>query len=187
MATLIFVTHPHVNPDPQKPREEWELSEQGKQEVKRLLQKPFWKNIKQIYTSKENKAYSVAQAIADLHDVEIKKVDGLEEIDRSTTGFIDEEKYRLAIEDFYLHPADSYKGWETAYEATKRIKSCIDNIVQKDPDGYIVFIGHGLIGSCLSCFIKDIDPSFNNDNDILGSYLEFDWTNKKVICDWTKY
>lgn len=187
MATLIFITHPHVHPDPEKPREEWQLSDQGKAEVERLLKMPFWQKIEKVYSSTEAKAFSVAEIIANHHEVPVKKIKGLEEIDRSATGFIDEEKYRLAIEDFYLHPADSYKGWETAYDATERVKSCMDKIAKQDADGYIVVIGHGLIGSCLSCYIKGIDPVFNEDNDILGSFLEFDWTDKKVIQDWTKY
>lgn len=188
MAKLIFVTHPEVKIDPNVPREQWELSEKGKEELQDLLQKDIWNNVRSIYTSKENKAHSVAEEIAKKFNLKVNQIEGLEEVNRTSTGFIDDEKYRFAIEDFYLHPADSYKGWETAYEATERIKKCIDELTaNSDDEGFYILIGHAMVGSCLSCFVRGIDPTFNEDNNILASYIEIDWTNKKIIQDWTRY
>jgi broad specificity phosphatase PhoE len=187
MSTLIFVTHPDVDVDPSRPRSEWTLSTKGFEELQNLIAKDFWGNIKSIFCSKEFKASQVAEKIAEVHNLKVIKIDGLEEINRESTGFLPEEKYRLAIEDFYIHPADSYKGWETAYEATERIKECVNRLVKESEDSYFVIIGHGMIGSCLSCWIKGIDPTFNEDNGISSSYITIDWDNKKIIHDWEKY
>lgn len=188
MAKLIFVTHPEVRVEPAVAREKWDLSEKGKEELKNLLSKDFWKEINLIYTSKENKAHSVAEIIANSFGLKLVKIDGLEEVNRTSTGFIDDEKYRSAIEDFYLHPADSYKGWETAYDATERIKNSINKLRSENPsEETYVLIGHAMIGSCLSCYIRGIDPSFNEDNNILASFIVIDWDHKKIIKDWTKY
>jgi len=187
MTKLIFVTHPSVIVDPNKHPDEWQLSDEGLKEVERLLQKEFWREIKKIYSSTALKAFSVAKLAAQKYNINIQKVNELNEINRDSTGFLSQEKYNSAIEDFYIHPSDSYKGWETAYEATERIKKCIDDIFADQPDELIVIVGHGIIGSCLSCFIKGIDPAFNEDNDISSSLIEIHWRNKKIINDWQRY
>jgi broad specificity phosphatase PhoE len=187
MGFLIFITHPSVVVDPKKDQDQWSLSKEGIAESERLLKMPFWKRVTKIYSSNEVKSRTVAELAEQRLQIPLEKLDSLGEIDRKSTGFLDSQEYNYAIEDFYIHPHDSYKGWETAHEATQRIKSAVEQIFATDPNATVAIVGHGIIGSCLACHIKGIDPTFNEDNAICASYFEIDWTDKKIIEDWKRY
>lgn len=187
MTKLIFITHPAVDADPDLPASQWKISSVGKEEASRLLEQEFWNDVSIIFTSPEPKASEVANQAAKEFNLDIKEVNELREIDRSVTGFLPTEQYMKAVEEFYIHPTDSYKGWETANDATLRIKTAIESALNNYEDGTVVVFGHGMIGTCLACWVKGIDPSFNEDPKVSGCYMIMDWSNRKILTDWEKY
>ena len=85
---LYFITHPAVNIDPNIPVYKWSISEEGWRQVLNLANEPFWKEVDAIFASTEQKANKAAEFWSQKFDIPLTLVDGIEEIDRSSTGFI---------------------------------------------------------------------------------------------------
>ncbi len=189
MAQLIFVTHPSVKIDPHKSIDQWIVSEEGWRKVKRLIKKSFWKDVNRIYSSQENKAKRVAEEIADsFENLHLNTpLTLLGEVNRSSTGYMDRNDYEQAVEEFYLYPDKSYKDWEKANDATKRIVSAASEIMDENKNKTVAIVGHGMTGTLLLCFIKGIKPTRKEGPKNMGCFVKIDWDNKKLLTPWLKY
>ena len=189
MTRLILITHPAVEIDPSKPVDQWIVSKEGWEEVRRLIRKPVWKDVDVIYSSNERKALSVAEEIT-AGNINIKFPipfgnDFLREIDRSSTQYV--KDYEQAIQQFYAMPQKSYKGWETATDATIRITSVLPEMMKEHVGKTVVIISHGAIGTLLICWLKGINPTIEEDPKKQGCMIDIDWDNKRLLSEWIKY
>ncbi len=191
MTKLIYITHPATQIDPKVPVANWHVSDEGRRQLMRLVEKPFWKEVDTIYSSQEPKALRTAEEInTRIPHLEFPIMFGNEdlgEIDRSSTGVLSKEEHEKAIEEFYLHPDESYKGWETAEHATKRTVDVVSNIMADNIGKTVAIIGHGSVGTLLICHLKGIAPTIKEDPRKQGCIVEIDWDKKTVLSKWIQY
>lgn len=187
MTKLLLITHPDVVIDPEQAINEWELSEKGMNRAKVLMNKPFWKDISEIYSSTEPKAKAVAEMAAQKYNTPIFTNEALVEIDHSATGFMPYDQFMDTVMDFFKKPDESCLGWETARKAMKRVSECVEDVMKKSQGGNIVLVGHGVAFALLLSYIKGIEPSFDLCQDGVGFISEIDWANRKIISMWEEY
>src|SRR5579859_6356919 len=146
MTSLYYITHPDVDIHPNIPVDQWLVSDEGWKHVDHLIKSPSWKDINVIYSSQEPKALRVAEDIESriqhLRMPNRLGYSGLGEINRSSTGYLLPEEYQKATEEFYSHPNESYKGWETAIQATERTMFIVSQIMEEEKGKTVAIVGH---------------------------------------------
>lgn len=186
MSKLYFITHPSVLIDKHAPIDQWQLSEKGIEETKRLLKLNFWKNIKAIYSSPEKKAVQVAEMAVNKYSFGLKRESCLSEIDRSSTGFMEYDIYMETMTEFYNNPKIEVNGWESAENATNRIVDCVTKIMNSNTEN-VAIIGHGATGTLLACHLFNKLPTLTEDPQGTGQYMIVNWDEKKILNKWVKY
>ena len=123
---LCFITHPMVNIDSQVPINKWSISDDGWEQVKSLAREQFWKDVDIIFASTEQKANKAAEFWSKKFNIPLKIVEGIQEIDRSSTGMLPEEEFWKQVDGFYARPSERVRGWESANECLERMIRTID-------------------------------------------------------------
>ncbi len=183
---LYFITHPSVNIDPNIPVNKWSISEEGWKQVRNLSDEPFWKEVDVIFASTEQKANKAAEYWSRKFNIPLTIVDGIEEIDRSSTGFLSEDFWKV-VDEFYAEPSERVRGWESANECLKRMISTIDNITKNNQGKNIAIVSHGAVENLYACHIKGITPSHITGQTKIGSWFVLDLNTRKIISDWREY
>lgn len=186
MKKITLITHPEVIIDPNTPADEWVLSEKGLQRSIELSRSEIWKDIEKIYSSTEPKASHLAEVISKENHIILEKRRDLKEINRSATGFLPYNEFMDGISWFYQNPDQSFRGWEKADDAIKRIKNETANIAQNSKEENIALVGHAVIFSLLLCSLKNIPPIQILCPNELGMICEIDW-HKKQFSEWKAY
>ena len=191
MKKIVYITHPSTNIDPLIPADQWTISDEGERQIANLAQNPFWKNIETIYSSTEPKARYSAQILND-RIVHLKfpmpsGIEDLVEINRNSTGFLKPPEFRNAMDEFYLHPDKSFKGWETANGAVSRTMNIISRIMEDNINKNVAIVGHGAVGTLLVCALKKVTFSSREEPRIQGSWIAIDWNKQTVLSDWSQY
>ena len=186
MSKLYFITHPSVLIDKNIPIDQWQLSEKGIEETKRLLKLDFWKSIDAIYSSPEKKAAQVAELAASKYGLVPKTETCLSEIDRKSTGFMEYDIYMETVAEFYKKPSIEVNGWESAKKATERIVDCITRIMDSNTKD-VAIIGHGATGTLLACYLLNKPPTLSEDPQGTGRFMIVSWGEKKIEQKWLTY
>lgn len=176
-----------VNIDPNTPVNEWSVSEEGWKQVENLSKEPFWKEVDIIFASTEQKANKAAEFWSRKFKIPFKIVDGIEEIDRSSTGFMKEIELWKIVDEFYAKPAERVRGWESANECLERMEKTINRIIKENPDKNLAIVSHGAVGNLYASFIKSIKPSRSTGQTTIGSWFVLDLETNKIISDWRGY
>jgi broad specificity phosphatase PhoE len=189
MSFALYITHPQVQVDPDVPVPQWRLSEVGRARALEAADSVWIKTIGRIVSSREMKAIETADLLATGVDLEIEIFEGMEENDRSTTGFLPPDAFEAAADWFFAHPTESFEGWERAVDAQARIAHAVDMVLaDHDPTTPIVFVGHGGVGALLKCHLKGIPISQSEDQPAGGGNLFcFTLADRSVSCDWTPF
>jgi len=186
-SEVYFITHTEVTIDPNIPVPEWPLSEKGIKRMNQLLLKPWVQDVKAIYSSSERKAMDGAQILASHLSLEYKVIPELGENDRSATGYLPREEFETTAKKFFSYPNKSIRGWETAFDAQKRIIKAVDSILsQKEGNDRIAIISHGAVGTLYLCHLKKcaISASEDQPGNGGGNYFVFDARSRKLLKGW---
>lgn len=186
MSSAYFLTHPDVVLDKSIPVTRWPLSEVGKKKAAKFTELTGTINLKEIYSSPETKAIETAQLISAKIGVEIKILPELGEVDRSSTGFLDPPEHEKAVEALFSYPLESYKGWETALEAQRRIIDAWELILKQQSGGDILIVSHGAVGAFLYAFLSNLPISRQTEQKSMGSFFVINTETKKVISGWNQ-
>lgn len=187
MKTVYVITHPEVVIDPNVPVPHWPLSEKGKGRMRGLLHAPWIKNVTAVYSSDEQKSIDGAMMIAHSSGVKVAKVSTLGEVDRSSTGYLPQEKHDLNARLLFDQPHESVEGWETAIEAQYRMVTTIYRILEFDKTpGPIVIMTHGAVASFLMSHLKRKRISLEDAPGMAGGggIFSFDATTHNLLSDW---
>ena len=116
-----------------------------------------------IWSSTERKARETADILSDALGVRVKQLADLGENDRSATGFLPPRQFEVAADAFFAAPQTSYRGWETAEEAQRRIVRACEFIVRGHTKKDLVIVTHGAVGTLLWCHLagRTIDRKFD--------------------------
>ncbi|MEK6909805.1 MAG: histidine phosphatase family protein [Candidatus Aenigmatarchaeota archaeon] len=184
---LYFITHPAVNIDPDIPVNKWSISKEGWKQVRNLSDEPFWKEVDVIFASTEQKANKTAEYWSKKFNIPLTIVNGIEEIDRSSTGFIAENEFWKTADDFYATPDKKVRGWESANECLDRMVKAMEKIVAENGGKNIAVVSHGAVGNLYACRIKGTRPSHLTGQTKIGSWFVLDLNTRKIISDWREY
>ncbi|MDQ0455361.1 histidine phosphatase family protein [Rhizobium paknamense] len=183
----LYITHPQVRIDPQVPVPQWGLSERGRQRCFKAMRQDWVMRLGRIVTSDETKAIETAEIFGRACGVRPEIVAGMHENDRSATGFLPPEAFEAAADQFFTHPNESFRGWETAEAAQMRIVRAVQGVLEHhDPALPLAFIGHGGVGTLLKCALLGRPISRLEDQPAGGGNLfAFALADLRPACDWT--
>ena len=182
---LRYITHPQVQIDPSIPVPKWGLSQQGRTRAKCFASLPILNSTKTIISSAETKAIETAIIISDAIDVPVIIREKTHENDRSATGFLEPNEFERVADLFFSKPLESVLGWETATHSQSRIVTEAMKVIQDNPNGDILLVGHGAVGTLLYCSLSNIEISRKFDQPSGGGNIfSYNVTKKAVLHHW---
>lgn len=180
-----YLTHPEVVIDPNVPVTQWPLNDLGRRRTEQVAVAPNrLQRTTRIISSAETKATQTAGILGTALAVTPEIRPAMHENDRSATGYLTADAFETARLDFFGKPDVSMQGWETARAAQRRIVSEVEHCLTRTPDGDILFIGHGGVGTLLLCALAGhpIDPKYDQTGGG-GNWFEFD-LDTRVPSGW---
>ena len=165
----------------------WGLSETGEARVRTVARSGWARQLRRIVSSDETKAIQTAEILAEAAGLAIEIVHGMQENDRSATGFLPPPEFEQAADWFFAHPQESFRGWEPAIHAQSRIVAAVNRVLEgHDPRQPIAFVGHGGVGTLLKCHFERRTISRSGDQPGGGGNLYcFSLAERRLSCDWT--
>jgi broad specificity phosphatase PhoE len=177
---ILYACHPEVVMDPAVPVPRWHLSDAGVRRMRAFaaaLQRPDT-----VWASTECKAIEAAGILAARFGLPVQVHPGLDENDRSSTGYLPPERFQAAADAFFAAPDRSYQGWERAVDAQARVAAAWDGIVEAP--GRIVIVGHGGTGTLLMCRLAGLPISRAHDAPRQGCYWAWDPAAGQLVHGW---
>ncbi|QRG07986.1 histidine phosphatase family protein [Xanthobacter dioxanivorans] len=170
MTDFLYLTHPQVRVDPAVPVPRWGLSETGVARTRAFAARADLSSYKRIVSSTEEKALQAAGLIAAALGLDVQVGEGLEENDRSATGYLPEAEFQSMANAFFARPQDSVSGWERAVDAQARIAAAVAAALKDGPPGDrpAIFVGHGGVGTLLLCHLAGYPISRVHDQPPVG-------------------
>jgi broad specificity phosphatase PhoE len=186
MSLIYFVTHPDVVIDKDIPIPRWDLSDVGVSRTKKLLKKDWIETIDVIFSSTEEKAKTTAKIVAEHLNLPFNQVESLGEMNRSSTGLLEEKEFWREVKKFFANPDESIRGWERAIDVQNRIVKAVRGVIENLPkESNILIAAHGANGALLLTHLKRKSISMEEEQpgDGGGNYFVFN-KKMKLIQDW---
>lgn len=186
MRKIRYLSHPQVGIDPGKEISQWSLNANGLARVQKLAASGALAGTCHVISSAETKAMETAAPLARALGFTVILRDQMHENDRSATGFLPPDEFEQVADQFFAVPDQSVRGWETASDAQQRIVSQVDLCLRDYPEGDILFVGHGAVGTLLFCHLSGSPISRTHDQGPGGGgcYFEFSDMHHKPPAGW---
>lgn len=164
MPRLVrYLSHPQVMIDAGKPVEQWSLNDTGRARVQALTGSRALHRTAAIFSSAETKALETAAPLAQALGLTVTVRRAMHENDRSATGFLPPAEFESVANRFFAEPGASVRGWETAQAAQRRICTEVETCLALAPQGDVLIVGHGAVGTLLFCALADLPISRRHD------------------------
>ena len=188
MSVVHYITHPEVVIDPSRPVADWLLSPVGIRRVTLMLERPWVRTVRAIFSSAERKAADMAHMMADHLSLTPAIIDSLCENDRSATGYLPKAEFEATADAFFARPEESVRGWERAVDAQRRIVAAIDLALSLAPNDDMAIVAHGGVGALLLCHLKHAHISRAEDQpgEGGGNLFSFDAANRRLVSGWRR-
>ncbi len=147
--------------DPTRPPNEWELSDQGRTQVKTLTTAPFWENVAALYSSGQPKAMGAAGAISAYHHIPMNTLSGLSEVARGTEVYHSAGDYDTILGKFFAYPDHVVAGWERGTDALARFSRAVEYIISQHPDESVALLSHGTILTLFTAMLDQEPPTLD--------------------------
>lgn len=184
MAVLRYVSHPNVVIDPAVLVPQWGLSDLGRRRAQQLHQQPWLAGVQRIVASAETKAQDTAKIIATHVGLEIETRPATGETDRTSTGFVPEERHDELARRYFAEPEVSADGWERSVDSQRRIVDATADLVASTNRQETVVVGHGGVGTLLLCHLGSLAIDQRHDQPGQGHYWAYDIAAGSVIHRW---
>ena len=145
---LHLVRHAAVTVRPNAPGPQWHLSPEGRAAAETLGEEPHWAELRGLHTSPEPKAVATAQRLAARHELSIGLEQDLREVENRGwvgEGYEDQVRRYLA--------GETIASWEPRDAALRRVRACIDGIVERHQGLEVGVVSHGLV---LTLYLTDL-------------------------------
>jgi broad specificity phosphatase PhoE len=141
----------------------------------------------QVIASAEKKAIETAEPIAGALGVQIEVREAMHENDRSATGFLPSREFEALADEFFAHPDQRIRGWERARDAQKRIVREAEAVLSRSPEGHVLFVGHGAVGTLLYCHYAEVEINRVYDQPPGGGhYFSISKSTREVLHWWRR-
>lgn len=151
--TVRYLSHPQVLIEPDKPVERWGLNDIGRARVEAIAAAPALRQTRSVISSAETKAIETATPIAEALGLAVTVRAAMHENDRFATGFLPPAEFEQTADRFFATPELSVRGWERAVDAQARIVAEAMAALHEAPEGDVLFVGHGAVGTLLMCHL----------------------------------
>ena len=145
MGKLIVISHPEVVVAPDIPVTDWGLSDIGRARAEEFGKSDTMSSVGAIWSSTERKALETATVLAQTLGLKVNSDPCLGENDRSATGFLPPPQFEAATDAFFAAPETSFRGWETANAAQRRIVEALTLIVEAHDAKDLALVTHGAV------------------------------------------
>lgn len=187
MLLLRYLTHPEVEIDPAVPVPQWRLSEVGRSRVQTLADTGWLTGTTRLISSEERKAVETAEILAEPLGLPVEKHTEMGENDRSATGYVPPERFRKLADRFFAHPYQQVEGWESAADAQARIVRTFEEVLHIPPEGHVLIVGHGGVGTLLFCHLAGLPISAAHDQpEGGGCYFTMALDDRRVLHPWRR-
>lgn len=186
MSRAYYISHPQVLIDTSLPTEEWGLNDEGRARSRQLADSGVFDHVTAIWSSSEAKTIETATPLARRLDMRIRVRPEMDENDRSATGFLPQPDFEAAADVFFSAPDQSFRGWETARDAQRRVVRAVGQALEETRDGDLVIFGHGAVGTLLFCALTGQHICRSHDQiPGGGNFYSFDRKTFAVDVPWT--
>lgn len=185
---IYLITHPDTVINRRLRQEKWKISRDGWKQVRNLGKKKFWKDVEFIFTSTEPKANLSAKYWSKKHNIPMKIVNGIEEIDNRK--FLPKKKLSKNLDLFYAEPSKHAGDWETAEHCLKRMIKAINKTRGESRKKHykgIAIVSHGAAANLYVCHLKKILPNASTGQKKIGSWIKINSEKQKVLSKWQSY
>ncbi len=185
MSVVRYLTHPQVKIDPVVAVPDWGLNDVGRARTEVLARSGKLAGTTLIVCSAERKAIETAEILAGPLGATVIIRERMHENDRSATGYLAAAAFEEAADQFFAAPLESFRGWERAVDAQARIASETDRVLAGAPQGDILLVGHGGVGTLLLSALADSPISRAHDQAAGGGNIfAFDRATRIVLHRW---
>ncbi|KIC42154.1 phosphoglycerate mutase [Ruegeria sp. ANG-R] len=184
MPRLLVITHPEVAIDLEVPVTDWTLDETGRRRAAAFAADGAFAGVTKLWTSTERKARDTGEILAASRNLPVQQHVALGENDRSATGFLPREEFEAAADAFFALPNTSFRGWETAVEAQRRIHEATTCIINKHEGNDLALVTHGAVGTLLWCALSGQPIDRKYDQPSQGHYWQADLLTLKPLTGW---
>jgi len=145
------------------------LSDEGREQVRRLAIRLKDERIAAIYTSPLGRTVETAQILAEPHGLKLERRDGLREISHGRW----EQMTRAEVEKAFPEEADAWEkdpytfapqGGESGLEVTARALPVLMDIVRTHPESNVLIVSHKATIRLLLSSLLGFDPRRYRDN-----------------------
>src|SRR5262245_35057178 len=180
-----YLTHPQVQIDPSVPVPLWTSSAVGRERVHALAKAGWPSGTTEIIVSSEPKALETAEILAAALGLVVTVREATHENDRSAAGYLPPAEFEVVANAFFASPTISVRGWEPALAAQKRIVREMETVLEGEPRGDVLVVGHGAVGTLLLCHYSKFSISRARDQPAGGgNYFTFLRHNRRVLHSW---
>lgn len=187
MLIAYYLTHPEVTIDPGTPVPEWRLSDTGRARAAALARRHVLPLRAPLFASTERKALELAEIIAAENGGMVRSDARFAEIDRSATGYLNQERFDAVVDAFFAAPAESTAGWERATDAQARVVAAVGEALERVREPSL-FCGHGGVGTLLKCWLANRPIARSEDQKPGGGQIfAFDFHGRRLLSEWTAF
>ncbi|MFC4639703.1 histidine phosphatase family protein [Deinococcus hohokamensis] len=173
--TLHLIKHGRPRMVPGTPAHDWALAPDALGDLPALIDR-LRPHPELVVSSEEPKAVATAQALAAALGTPHRRMLGLHEHLRYTTGFVSPEAFQAQVDRFFREPGALVMGEESADDARTRFRNAVHAVMQGNPQDTVAVVAHGTVISLLAAEGSGRDPA------VLWRSLEF---LGHVTLNWT--
>ncbi|MEW6579982.1 MAG: histidine phosphatase family protein [Chloroflexota bacterium] len=161
MPLLYLIRHPRTQPDPSRPASRWDLSAEGRAQVRALAALPLWAAIGAVITSAQPKAAAVGEAVRAAHGVPWQVVAALDEARRDS--WLSAGEFDQAQRAFFAGPeVPPAPGWETARAAGERFAAAMGDVLARYPNQSLAVVAHASVLALYAARLRGAAPSYDD-------------------------
>jgi broad specificity phosphatase PhoE len=181
MPKLILIKHAHSQMTPGVPPEQWELSEQGREQCTALAARLSAHLPDLIFSSDERKASQTAELLATQLDRPWKSAPGLQEQDRGNVPVMATKDFISAMAQVFRRPHERVLGRESADQALTRFERALSALLDLHADKDVAVVTHGTVIALFAAEHADVDPFLNWRQMGLPSFMIFERSGMTLV------
>jgi len=182
VRTLLFIRHAESRIDPDSPPHEWTLTDDGREGAARIAPMLSRFTPGRLLVSPEPKAVETARVLGTQLDLDIERLVGLCEQDRTGVPFFGtQEEFERYVAEVLESPTMRLLGPESAEEAYQRFSVEVEDALRRHQEDCLAFVSHGTVISLFVGWRAGIEPYELWRRLEMPSYLALLWPEGRLI------